>query len=89
MIDNGGYVKGVIRRVGVKKGNVISEQENEIFRDSYEEAKAKFALLAIDWWERVTGFETSREWDTEEHKIWVTWVAGDTRTEVEIWLERG
>lgn len=88
MTDNGGYIKGVMRRVGVKKGNVISEQENEIFKDTYDEAKARFVLTAIDWWERTTGFETSKERDEENHKIWVTWVAGETRTEVEIWLER-
>jgi hypothetical protein len=86
--DNGGYVKGIMRRVGVKKGNVISEQENEIFRDTYAEAKAKFEALATDWWERATGFETSGSWDEDENRLRVTWVAGDTRTEVELWLER-
>lgn len=88
MSDSGGYVKGILRRVGVKKGNVISEQENEIFKDTYAEAKARFTLMAIDWWERTTGFETSKEWDEEQNKIWVSWVTGETRTEVEIWLER-
>lgn len=88
MTDNGGYVKGVMRRVGVKKGNVISEQENELFRDSYGGARAQFVAMATYWWDRGTGFETSKEWDEEENKIWVTWVAGDTRTEIEIWLER-
>lgn len=88
MTDGGGYIKGTMRRIGVKKGNVISEQENELFRDSYEEAKAKFVSLAEDWWGRSTGFETSKEWDADENKIWITWVAGDTRTEVELWLER-
>jgi hypothetical protein len=86
--DNGGYVKGILRRVGVKKGNVISEQENELLKQTYAEAEARFTLMAIDWWERTTGFETSKEWDEENHKIWVTWVSGETRTEVEIWLER-
>lgn len=89
MTDNGGYVKGIMRRVGVKKGNVISEQENELFRDTYSRAHAEFLNMATFWWERGTGFETSKEWDQEGNKIWVSWVAGETRTEIEIWLERG
>jgi hypothetical protein len=75
-----------MRCVGVKKGNVISEQENELFRDTYDVARWKFLALADDWWERGSGLEMMKEWDGD--RIKVSWVAGDTRTEVEIWLER-
>lgn len=88
MTDKGGYVKGILRRVGVKKGNVISEQENELFRWTYDEAHVKFLSLAADWWDRASAYESVKEWDQEGNKIKVAWTVGDTRTEVEIWLER-
>lgn len=86
MSDNGAYIKGIMRRVGVKKGNVISEQENELFRDTFDEAREKFFRMADFWEARGTGLEMTKEW--EEDRVKITWVAGETRTEIEIWLER-
>lgn len=77
-----------MRRVGVKKGNVISEQENELFRHTYDNALEKFRMLAGDWWENASAYESEKEWDEEGKKVKLSWTVGDTRTEVEIWLER-
>jgi len=59
-----------------------------LFRDTYDGARAKFLELAEDWWERGTGLELTKQWDGKANRVEVSWTAGDTRTEVEIWLER-
>ena len=86
MSDKGGYVKGRLTRVGVKKGNVISEQENEIYRDTYDEAVIAFADMVGQWWDSGSGMDSEREYTDD--RLTIRWVVGDTRSTVELWVER-
>lgn len=86
MSDKGGYVKGRLTRVGVKKGNVISEQENEIYRDTYESAVAAFNDMVEKWWNSAAGMESEKEYTDEA--LTITWTVGETRSRVELWVER-
>jgi len=84
--ENGGYVKGRLTRVGVKKGNVISEQENELFRDTYEDAVAAYQDMIERWVNSGAGMDSEREFTDKGFKV--TWVVGETRSTVELWVER-
>ena len=86
MADKGGYVKGRLTRTGVKKGNVISTQENEIYRDTYEGAVAAFNDMVEKWWDSGTGMDSEREYTDEA--LTIRWVVGETRSTVELWVER-